>query len=240
MSTARHKIIHLVRHGQALHNVRAEPARKAGCSFDDFLQLMREDDAVDAALTQEGIAQATRVQQQTASAELQINPQLVVVSPLSRAIDTGIIVFGTQDLPYICIESLRERSGMLLNGQRREVEYLRKKYPAINFDDISPGSDAGWEKYGAEMLETKEACARRAYESLLWIVKTRKETEVAIVAHGGLFHEMTNGIPELIKCDQNTAERFHNCELRTLKLHWNEDPATAENLVLHLEKFTAP
>jgi len=29
-----HKVIHIVRHGQAAHNVRAEPARANGCSYE--------------------------------------------------------------------------------------------------------------------------------------------------------------------------------------------------------------
>jgi len=29
-----HKILHVVRHGQAQHNVRAEPARANGCSYE--------------------------------------------------------------------------------------------------------------------------------------------------------------------------------------------------------------
>ena len=52
------KRVHLVRHGQALHNPRAEAARHGGCSFDEFLKLMKEDDAFDADLTVLGKHQA--------------------------------------------------------------------------------------------------------------------------------------------------------------------------------------
>ena len=52
------KIVHFLRHGQAEHNPRAEAARDAGASFDEFLQLMKEDDAFDAALTPLGERQA--------------------------------------------------------------------------------------------------------------------------------------------------------------------------------------
>ena len=34
----------ILRHGQAQHNPRAEKARENGCSFDEFLRLMEEDD----------------------------------------------------------------------------------------------------------------------------------------------------------------------------------------------------
>ena len=236
------KIIHLVRHGQALHNVRAEPARKAGCSFDDFLQLMREDDAIDACLTEVGLKQAADVHEQAAAAGLA--PQLIVVSPLSRAIDTAGIVFGhnkSEDEssikgenldapPYVCLESLRERNGMLLNGQRIEVKALIQKYPYINFDMVVPGRDEQWHAYGGETLETSKDCAKRAYESLCWVVQ-RPETEVAIVAHGGLFHEMTNGLPKLIHVDERGAERFHNCELRSLRLTWDEPNPTSSSMM---------
>ena len=43
--------IHFMRHGQALHNVRAEGLRSEGCSFETFINTMREDDALDADLT---------------------------------------------------------------------------------------------------------------------------------------------------------------------------------------------
>ena len=94
----RSKIIHLVRHGQATHNVRAEPAKAAGCSFEDFIKLMKEDDEIDAQLTPNGIQQAKEVSKTVS----ELNPQLIAVSPLSRAIDTGYIVFGKREscLPH--------------------------------------------------------------------------------------------------------------------------------------------
>ena len=79
--------------GQALHNVQAEPARKAGCTFEEFIQYMREDDAIDAELTSIGIEQANEVKRQTKN----IKPQLILVSPLSRAIDTGVIIFANEN-----------------------------------------------------------------------------------------------------------------------------------------------
>ena len=48
----------ILRHGQAQHNPRAEKARENGCDFDEFLRLMEEDDALDAALTELGEDQA--------------------------------------------------------------------------------------------------------------------------------------------------------------------------------------
>jgi hypothetical protein len=39
-------VVHFIRHGQATHNVNAEPLRAAGCSFEAFVEQMRLDDEV--------------------------------------------------------------------------------------------------------------------------------------------------------------------------------------------------
>jgi hypothetical protein len=51
LMSAATKDLYLLRHGQATHNPRAEAARAGGCSFDDFLELMRQDDSLDSELT---------------------------------------------------------------------------------------------------------------------------------------------------------------------------------------------
>lgn len=83
---ARSKIIHLVRHGQATHN----KAR------DDFpSDNVYEDEAYfDAPLTDLGWKQAQFLREHVANTN-SIKPQLVVCSPLSRAIQTAIGVFGS-------------------------------------------------------------------------------------------------------------------------------------------------
>jgi len=226
------KILHLVRHGQALHNVRAEAARSAGCSFDEFLQLMREDDAVDADLTPIGVQQAEAVRDDTTA-----RPQLVVASPLSRALQTADIIFGAgataprSPPPFVCLETFRERNGLLLNGMRRPASFLRERFGAVDFDDIAPGDeDAAWHEWGDKRLENAPTCAKRAYAGLQWIA-ARPEEDIALVAHGGLFDAMTNHLPELIASDDGTSERFHNCELRTVRLSWDGDVARLEKLI---------
>ena len=42
------KTLHFLRHGQALHNINAEPLRAAGCTFQQFLDQMKVDDDFDA------------------------------------------------------------------------------------------------------------------------------------------------------------------------------------------------
>ena len=124
MATVRRKVVTFLRHGQALHNPRAEAARHATppCSFEEFLRLMKEDDAFDAGLTDIGKAQAADLYSERMKCPKLDLPSvnLVVTSPLSRAIDTAAAVFPeeTKRGPFLCLENLRERNGLLLNAKR--------------------------------------------------------------------------------------------------------------------------
>ena len=216
-SGATTKRLHLLRHGQATHNPRAEAARAAGCSFDEFLRLMKEDDAFDAELTELG-----RQQAREASARLggsMGGVELVVCSPLSRALDTAILVLPEPSSrgPFLAHDDLRERSGWMLNAKRRSRSQLQARYPALDT------SSALWseadELWGPDELEPTADCAERGYRLLRWISE-RAEEEVAVVGHGGLFHYLLNEHPKVRAADARAAARFANCELRSLSLTW--------------------
>ena len=149
--TCRKQFITFLRHGQAKHNPRAEVARRNGCSFDEFLQLMREDDAFDAPLTKVGIEQAKNLSESnniiTGKRDMLPEVDLVVSSPLSRAIDTAMLVFPREckTVPFVCIESIRERNGLLLSSsgqahsarklgyKKSEVRNLEQDFIQLNY-----------------------------------------------------------------------------------------------------------
>ena len=176
------KIVYIVRHGQAVHNVRAEVSKEAGCSFAEFLQLMKDDDALDAPLTPLGIEQAQHCRDQyfqttTTKKPTQdgaptknhntatTNPlgiDLIVASCLSRTIDTADILFPpltnnnsttTISPPRLCLEQFREINGALLNGKRRTKSELREQYQALSPHGPSSG---GW-NFDSLCTETDES-----------------------------------------------------------------------------------
>ena len=132
----------LLRHGQALHNVRAEAAREGGCSYDAFLQIMKEDDVLDADLTEIGRQQARAVAAARADMD---EPELVVASCLSRALETAALAFPRTTVAhgrFVCIEALREINGYLVNGQRRPRTELATRFAACDFSSLSDEHDA--------------------------------------------------------------------------------------------------
>ena len=203
--------LHFLRHGEATHNVNAEPMRKNGCSYDEFIAQMALDDEVDARLTQRGERQALEVRA-TATAAANVL-DAIVSSPLSRALKTADLVFPSSvHADRICLETMREHNGMLLNGKRREKRILEKEFPDWNFEDIAPGEDTLWT---ADELEHVDSVAARGYGVLRWIWGHRQVySSIAIAGHGSLFHQLLNNHSRII-ADEGMRKRFANCELRS-------------------------
>ena len=233
------KRIVFLRHGQAAHNPRAEVARENGCSFEEFLQLMHEDDAYDADLTSLGENQAKEAGVQCNAKETLGNIDMIVSSPLSRAIRTADLVHNSQigkSVPKrVAIEEFREINGKLLNAKRRPRAELESVFPHWNFSQI-PSTDETW----TEELEPYHECSERGYQGLLWVVQ-QEETNVLLVAHGGLLKMMMNDHPRIVLLDGRKRElnhdasrcvsqRFSNCELRSYIISaWKCDTETTDS-----------
>ena len=163
--------------------------------------------------------------------------QLVVASPLSRALDTATLVLpeATARLPFMANDNLRERSGWMLNAKRRTKTEQAKRYPQCDFALLDTEDDELWEQFGGE-LEPPSHCAERGYRFLRWL-SARDESEIAVVAHGGLFHYLLNDHPH-VKAEGGRAvsARFGNCEMRMLALSWTGSGDT-RTFVVRLPSF---
>ena len=188
MSANGAKLLYIIRHGQALHNPRAEVAREAGCSMEEFVQWMRRDDALDAELTELGRSQARGIKMPKEDVD---SIELVVSSPLSRAIETAELVLppsapintglngesghSERQLQRICCENFREVNGDLLNAKRREKKELIERFPHWNFNDIAE-TDELW----TPTMEVLGDAAERGYQGLCWLLD-RPENSILLV-----------------------------------------------------------
>lgn len=193
------KDLWILRHGQAVHNPRAEAAREKGCSHDEFLELMRQDDCLDAPLTELGLQQAKAVAKQLAvlqqnRQQRNTRPWIVVSSPLSRALQTADLALGqcssrssvddddddfetpfstSMPLSKICYEGFREINGWLLNAQRQPKATLAAQFPTWNFDAISTEMDELWDPH---TLEERNLCGHRGTQGLIWLATSLPTT----------------------------------------------------------------
>lgn len=225
------KQLWIVRHGQAMHNPRAEAAKDNGCSHEEFLDLMRLDDTLDADLTDLGEEQAARVGRTMSWGDL----DLIVSSPLSRAIRTADLstpCTTCSATKRIAVENFREINGWLLNAKRRSVEELQQRFPKWDFGELTQNDDL-W----SNELETESACSERGYQGLCWIMQ-RQEKNILLVAHGGLLRFMMQQHP-LVKmldgrtnCDSHALDgRFKNCEARRYQMSWEQQQEGGDSIV---------
>ena len=126
--------------------------------------------------------------------KVQRRPQLVVVSPMTRALQTASLAFvgnpqpaaGQTPLvrpPFVATSLARERVGNHTCDGRRERAELAAEFPHVDFRQVADGPDDMWE---AKELEpdhmNSTACAARATRLLHWLW-ARPEAELAVVSH---------------------------------------------------------
>ncbi|GAX11025.1 hypothetical protein FisN_2Lh554 [Fistulifera solaris] len=211
----------IVRHGQATHNPRAEAAKQAGCSFEEFLEWMRLDDSHDSPLTELGTEQGASVGKQYQ--HLLSGVEMVISSPLSRCLDTANLVAPptTTTAKRVVYENFREINGKLLNAKRRNKSELQKLYPEWSFDNLQSNHDDSWV---ATELETVESCQQRGVAGFQWLT-TLPVRSLLLVCHGGILHYtlahdniVLRDKRQITTVNRQVDARFENCELRRYQL----------------------
>ena len=131
-----------------------------------------------------GIEQGKRLAEEVS--QLRVQPELVVVSPLRRAIHTAQLGFrpdGQQPAtvftaaptaptapPFVCTELARERVSFHTCDGRRTKAEIAADFPFVDLSEVISEDDAMWNvKEDVPTEAASEACAVRAVELLQWL-----------------------------------------------------------------------
>ena len=186
------KNLYLIRHGHSLHN---ELFHKIG------LQAFRIPATIDSPLTNEGHLQSIELGN-TWPKKREID--LVLVSPLTRTLDTAMNIFGDTDIPMISEEFLREYPiGEDTCNQRSSLTVLKNKYPKVDFNLISD-QDTLW---SSDYRETIDELEQRLDEMVKYL-QNRKEKNIAIVGHSSYFGQFKDNH---IAYKENGDEELKHC-----------------------------
>lgn len=189
------KTLYLIRHGQAAHNVQERPWGA---------------ELIDAQLTSEGRRQAVQLRSRSEHLPL----EAVIVSPLSRAIETALLGLTThreRGIPFVASEDCREQFGANLPDQRPATAELRRQFGAVDFEGL-----AATDVLFTPEREPLEALAARANRFLDYLMK-RPEQHLGVVTHSSFLAALcnvaldTSGSPGL-------REWFDNAELRVARV----------------------
>ena len=184
------KTLYCIRHGEALHNV--------------LFKVMGSKAYVtnrDTKLMETGIKQALLLGENWKDIS---NIELVVVSPLTRTLETATHIFKNNNTPILALECLKEfpQSYQQCN-HRRTIEELKKEFPHINFTEILDNVDNEWSDLPDILMGEENKLKIRITDFKHWISK-RKENNIAVVCHSSYLNMMINGF-----IDNETNELKH-------------------------------
>mmetsp|Transcript_9435 Transcript_9435/g.19549 ORF Transcript_9435/g.19549 Transcript_9435/m.19549 type:complete len:350 (-) Transcript_9435:48-1097(-) len=231
------KIVHFQRHGQGTHNeIYRIWTEKNGRPLD-----LSETDpeknplllphVIDAPLTEKGRNQCLEKKHQASK----LNVELVIVSPLVRALQTAHITFADhlpnnseRNVKWVAHEGTREELGLLVCNQRRPLSQTKLEFPHVDFSYLTYEEDVIWnnhrkhtsDKKGIPKRETTVDMSHRCYDFLVDFLMTREEKEIAVVGHSAWLHAMCNAV---IDCGEHDhlLPMFGQAELRSIKLTFN-------------------
>lgn len=245
------KIVHFQRHGQGTHNeLYRQWTEKTGKPLD----LSETDpeknplllpDIIDSPLTQKGRDQCA--QQRLAASELK-GVELVIVSPLTRALQTAHITFEDHlpynnpqgDIQWIAHEGIREELGTLMCNKRRPLSETQLEFPAVDYTYLPHAGedDVVWDGHAVKtssaagnpngsttpQRESTEDMSHRAYDFLVNFLHSRPEREVAVVGHSAWLMAMTGAVLDVGGMEEEGSSgdlmtsMFGQAEMRSMEL----------------------
>lgn len=201
------KLLHFIRHGQGFHN-----------SLNDFCKVYQVKakpynipEVFDPPLTEIGRQQAKALQ----SRARETKAELVVVSPMSRALMTSNIAFAhcIGHVPFLAHESCKEKSHGNSCDYRRSASDAKQDFPNVDFSLI-PEEDP---LLSTLHMESDSEVAERAYDFMLWL-RNRSETEIVVSTHSAWLFSLFNAV---LKCDDPAlSEWFVNGEMRSVVVNF--------------------
>jgi len=172
------KKLFCIRHGTSEHNVRYHEIGE--------LAFNEKEDTI---LLAPGIEEARNLGKNWEEID---NIELVLVSPLSRTLETATQIFKTQifdkKVPMIALDCLIEypQHSELCNKRKAKKDIVAK-YPHVNFDRIA--NELYW---NSKKEESYDVLKERVEFAKNWI-RMRKENKIAIVSHSSYLAQFLNG-----------------------------------------------
>mmetsp|Transcript_11375 Transcript_11375/g.26768 ORF Transcript_11375/g.26768 Transcript_11375/m.26768 type:complete len:332 (+) Transcript_11375:156-1151(+) len=235
------KTIHLQRHGQGFHNLICDMWREKNLRIDfdssdpDLNPVVREE-FLDPPLTETGRRQSKDRRIQCAT----LSPQLVIVSPLLRCIQTAKLSFvdhlpsangkndpkSTNYVPWVAHEGCREDLGLLVGSKRRPISDIVTDHPDIDFSAIDYDEDVLWETYGMRR-ETLLEQSERIYNFMTEYVRNRPEQDIAIVTHSTILFTLLNAVMDIESEDLRSW--FLTSEVRSMTVTFEVNDQHGQN-----------
>lgn len=217
--------VHVVRHGESLHNARVYSSVGADHNDERY---------IDAGLTTAGISQANNLSDRIVS----VDPKLIVSSPLTRALDTCIRACAKlSPSPDVVVTPLCSERVAFSCDIGSHVDILERRFPSLDFsalhpreawwwtpsDITSPNAAASVQRLRSRInrsvsnpavvqtVEPNDVFTARVQTFRRWLVEQPFQN-IAVFGHGVFLRKL------LIKGRGDVVAPLQNVELRTIVL----------------------
>jgi broad specificity phosphatase PhoE len=176
---------------------------------------------IDSPLTHHGRNQCAA---QSAMAANNLDPQVILVSPLVRAIETASITFQTHqknNVPFVAHEDAREELGLLRCNQRQPLSETQRDYPFVDFGHMTSDADILFDPLAREPALEQ---SKRIYNFLVHFLRHRPEQELAVVGHSAWLFQMCHAVLECEdESDHMLKAWFGTSEIRSMRFTFQDD-----------------
>lgn len=217
------KRLFFIRHAEGFHNV-AERETELDPKSSILLEEHSGKQYWDARLTPKGEEQCAQLKASIRGDTVwgytkPLNLDLVVVSPLTRTLQTAVMSLGDPTAPgappFVAHSLCRERIANFTCDGRRKLSELKEEFPGVDFSLVETEEDDMF----FNQKEDDEICQARAIEFLKWICG-RPEIHIAVVTHSvflkNLLRQFAN---ELSEEDKEAIHKFPaNAEMRSIMI----------------------
>ncbi|CAM9877137.1 unnamed protein product [Ascophyllum nodosum] len=201
-----------MRHSIAVHNEAASMVPDAMAS------VYLNEAFADSSLSHAGYSFVRRARQ--ALVGLSPPPDVVFCSPLTRAIQTAVIMFEGTGIPIVALPEVREAYGRFPCDRHKDKRDLEAKFgDAVDFR-LCTDKDTLWT---ADCREDMSHLSKRVAAFLDGVLR-REEGHVFVVSHGVFMETAVRHITAAYP-QYHTNNRVHNCEVHTFVFSLPSSPA---------------
>ncbi|CAM9608223.1 unnamed protein product [Ectocarpus sp. 12 AP-2014] len=194
--------VSFMRHSIATHN------EAAAASADAMGSVYLSEAYADSSLSSRGHALVRRARQSMLG--LSPAPSVVLCSPLTRAVQTAIAMFGGSGIPIVAVPEAREAYGRFPCDRHRDKSELELMFgDSVDFS-LCPVQDMAWSPHHREEMSQLDRRVAGFVDGLL----RREDGHVFVVSHGVFIEtalrQLAHAYPGHIG-----KNRVHNCDVHS-------------------------
>lgn len=220
------KVVHFQRHGQAYHNLIYGILNDAKAPVPDVylndvtVNPFLRTEMIDSPLTELGREQCRARKEQASN----LSPEVIIVSPLSRAVQTALITFDSFRgcVPFVAHDGCREELGLLTCNKRKPLSEIIRDYPDVDFSVVAAGAHEEDNHWIPDRRECPKEQSKRIYRFLVDFIQNRPEKELAVVGHSAWLFSMCHTVLHFGEDGEEIKDWFKTGEIRSLQLTFSD------------------